>query len=62
MSQRVTEDTSVREILILVQNAGHTTLVVDEVAVDHQLHEKYDIGINSRISIVPHGDEEAMKL
>ena len=60
--QRITDDTSIREILVLVRNAGHTTLVIDEVAVDVLLHEQYDIGINSRISIIPHGDDKAPKL
>lgn len=54
--QRVTDETTVRDILILVARAGHTSLTVDEVAVDYELHEKYDIGINSKISIIPHGD------
>lgn len=60
--QRVTDSASIYEILQLVSHAGHTTLTIDAVAADHQLHEKYDIGLHSRISIIPHGDEDAPRL
>jgi hypothetical protein len=62
MPQRVTDDTSVYEILQLVDHSGNTSMTIDIVAVDYELHEKYDIGIHSRISITPHGDENAARL
>lgn len=48
----VVDDTSIREILKLIQHAGHTTLVVDEVAVDWHLRQKYGIGLNERVSLI----------
>lgn len=55
-AQRVTDDTSIYEILRLIAHSGHTTLTIDDVAANYELHERYDIGLHSRISIIPHGD------
>lgn len=61
-TQRVTDDTSIWEVLVLLSRAGHTSLTLDSTAADYNLHEKYDIGLHSRISIIPHGDEDAPRL
>lgn len=61
-TQKVTDNTSIYEILVLISRSGHTSLTIDDVAADYNLHESYDIGLHSRISIIPHGDGEAPKL
>lgn len=40
---------TLRRLLAIVASSGHTSLTVDEVAVDHELREVFGVGLNDEI-------------
>jgi hypothetical protein len=47
----MTEKTTLWQILVTVRNAGHTSLVLDDVAADHQLRELLGVGLFDTITV-----------
>ena len=44
-------DMTLKRLLTIIATAGHTTLVLDEVAVSYEIQDMFGISLNDRVEI-----------